>query len=72
MRVNCVCPGATRTALVTRMWELSDDPAAARRSMEDGYPLGRIVEPEEIASAVTFVATDDSSAVTGSRDVTGR
>ena len=66
IRVNCVCPGATRTALTERMWELADDPAAARRAMEDGYPLGRIVEPEEIASAVLFLASQESSAVTGS------
>ena len=65
IRVNCVCPGAVRTGLTARMWELSDDPAAARRAMEAGYPLGRIVEPEEIAAAVTFLASDESSAITG-------
>lgn len=65
IRVNCVCPGAVRTVLTQRMWELSDDPEAARRAMESGYPLGRIVEPEEIAAAVIFLASQESSAVTG-------
>lgn len=65
IRVNCVCPGAVRTGLTMRMWNLSDDPAAARKAMESGYPLGRIVEPDEIASSVLFLATEESSAVTG-------
>jgi NAD(P)-dependent dehydrogenase (short-subunit alcohol dehydrogenase family) len=65
IRVNCICPGAVRTGLVMRMWELSDDPDAARRAMEDGYPLGRIVEPDEVASTALFLASEESSAITG-------
>jgi NAD(P)-dependent dehydrogenase (short-subunit alcohol dehydrogenase family) len=65
IRVNCLCPGAVRTELTTRVWELADDPAAAQRRMESLYPLGRIAEPEEIAAAALFLATDESSAMTG-------
>jgi NAD(P)-dependent dehydrogenase (short-subunit alcohol dehydrogenase family) len=65
VRVNCICPGAVRTELAMRRWAQSDDPDAARRAWEDAYPLRRIVDPEEIASAALFLATEDSSAVTG-------
>jgi NAD(P)-dependent dehydrogenase (short-subunit alcohol dehydrogenase family) len=65
IRINCLCPGAVRTELTTRVWELADDPAAAQRRMESLYPLGRIAEPDEIASAALFLATDESSAMTG-------
>ena len=65
IRVNCICPGAVKTGLTTRVWALAEDPDAARRAMEDGYPLGRIAEPSEIAAAALFLASGDSSAVTG-------
>lgn len=65
IRVNCLCPGAVRTELTTRVWDMAEDPAEARRAMESVYPLGRIAEPEEIASAALFLAGDDSSAMTG-------
>lgn len=66
IRINCVCPGAVATPLTTRIWDMEDDPAAARRQMESLYPLGRIVEPEEVAAAVVFLASDMASAITGS------
>lgn len=65
IRINAVCPGAVATPLTTRIWDMADDPAAARREMEVLYPLGRIVEPEEVAAAVAFLACDMASAITG-------
>jgi NAD(P)-dependent dehydrogenase (short-subunit alcohol dehydrogenase family) len=66
IRVNCLCPGAVRTELTTRVWDLADDPAEARRRMEALYPMGRIVEPDEVAAAALFLASDLASAVCGS------
>lgn len=65
IRVNAVCPGAVATPLTTRTWDLAPDPAAARREMERLYPMGRIVEASEVASAATFLASDMASGVTG-------
>lgn len=65
IRVNCLCPGAVRTELTTRVWDLSPDPRQAQAQMEAVYPLRRIAEPDEIASAALFLATEQSSAMTG-------
>lgn len=65
IRVNCVCPGDVETPM------LNDDAEKRGMSWEDylaeasDRPLGRIGAPEEIARAVLFLASDDSSFVTG-------
>jgi meso-butanediol dehydrogenase/(S,S)-butanediol dehydrogenase/diacetyl reductase len=63
IRVNCVCPGAinTRAAEVLGR-DRADD---LRRLQAAAHPLGRIGEPEEIASAVRFLASDEASFITG-------
>jgi meso-butanediol dehydrogenase/(S,S)-butanediol dehydrogenase/diacetyl reductase len=63
IRVNCVCPGAINT----RAAEILDPqrPDEIRRLPAAANPLGRIGEPEEIASAVLFLASDAASFVTG-------
>jgi NAD(P)-dependent dehydrogenase (short-subunit alcohol dehydrogenase family) len=66
IRINAVCPGAVATPLTTRIWDMAEDPAAARREMEALYPLDRIVEPQEVAAVVAFLASDMASAITGS------
>ncbi len=65
IRVNCVCPGDTETPMLT------DDADKRGMSWEDyvaggsDRPLGRIGTAGEIARAVLFLASDDSSFVTG-------
>jgi NAD(P)-dependent dehydrogenase (short-subunit alcohol dehydrogenase family) len=66
IRVNAVCPGAVRTPLTTRIWDLAADPVAAQRQMEAAYPRGRISDPEEIASVIAFLLSPASVAMTGS------
>lgn len=65
IRVNVVAPGFTRTRLVRESIERADDPEANERAMVAGVALGRIAEPIEVAHAVRFFASDESSYVTG-------
>jgi meso-butanediol dehydrogenase / (S,S)-butanediol dehydrogenase / diacetyl reductase len=65
IRCNAVCPGDIDTPLVAAYFRTAQDPAALRAQVEAEYPLGRIAQPREIARAVVFLASDDSSFVTG-------
>lgn len=61
IRVNCICPGYVETNL-TRA--LTDDPEANQK-LVDLHPMGRLGKPEEIANAALFLASDESSFMTG-------
>ena len=63
IRVNCVAPGTTMTPLGKRLIENDTPEKLAQRLSR--YPLGRFGQPEEIARAVLFLASDDSSYATG-------
>lgn len=65
VRVNCVCPGFTRTRLVEQSIRLAGDPAEAERAMVGGVALGRIADPGEVASVIAFLASTDAGYVTG-------
>ncbi|MEW6226873.1 MAG: SDR family oxidoreductase [Bacillota bacterium] len=66
IRVNCVCPGPVATPLLERIVESSPDPEKERQSIIDKTVLGRLGRPEEIASVILFLASDESSYMTGS------
>lgn len=61
VRVNCVCPGFTRTPMTDEFFENATFTTAATRRI----PLGRILEPSEIAGAIVFLASPLASAITG-------
>ncbi|GGS43648.1 3-oxoacyl-ACP reductase [Actinokineospora fastidiosa] len=63
IRVNALCPGPVNTPLLQELFA-KDPERAARRLVH--IPLGRFAEPEEIAAAVAFLASDDSSFITAS------
>jgi NAD(P)-dependent dehydrogenase (short-subunit alcohol dehydrogenase family) len=63
VRVNALCPGPVNTPLLEELF--AKDPVAAQRRLVH-VPLGRFAEPEELAAAVAFLASDDSSFVTAS------
>ncbi|MBT5186148.1 MAG: SDR family oxidoreductase [Kordiimonadaceae bacterium] len=69
IRCNAVCPGTTQTpSLDERIEELGKtlgDVETARQAFIDRQPMGRLGTPEEIASMIIYLASDESSYVTG-------
>jgi len=65
IRVNCICPGATRTPMIERLLALRENPEKAKKMEAEMHPLGRFAEPEEIAQAMLFLASDEASFITG-------
>jgi meso-butanediol dehydrogenase/(S,S)-butanediol dehydrogenase/diacetyl reductase len=61
IRVNVVCPGMIYTPMTASYFEKPEDAERIAHSM----PLGRAGKPEEIASVILFLASDDASFVTG-------
>ncbi|HTI69835.1 MAG TPA: glucose 1-dehydrogenase [Candidatus Limnocylindria bacterium] len=66
VRINCVAPGRVETPFVTARLAEYPDPEVARREMSSTQPIGRMGLPSEVAHAVLFLASDESSFVTGS------
>ena len=65
IRCNAVCPGDIDTPLVQAYFNTAPDPDALRSEVSAEYPLKRIAQPREIARSVVFLASDDSSFMTG-------
>ena len=63
IRVNALCPGPVNTPLLRELFA-KDPERAARRLVH--VPIGRFAEPDEIAAAVAFLASDDASFITAS------
>ncbi len=66
IRVNCLCPGSVETPMLHREWDELGGEDVARPSYEAKHPLGRICTPEEVSKAALYLASDDSTFVTGS------
>jgi NAD(P)-dependent dehydrogenase (short-subunit alcohol dehydrogenase family) len=63
VRVNALCPGPVNTPLLRELF--AEDPERAARRLVH-VPMGRFAEPEEIAAAACFLASDDASFITAS------
>ena len=61
VRVNAICPGYIETPMTARIRETPEGIA----HLVALHPIGRLGQPEEIASAATFLASDESSFLTG-------
>jgi 2-keto-3-deoxy-L-fuconate dehydrogenase len=65
IRVNAVLPGTTDTPWVGRLLAATDDPEAAAAALRARQPLGRLVTPAEVATAIAFLASPRNAAATG-------
>jgi NAD(P)-dependent dehydrogenase (short-subunit alcohol dehydrogenase family) len=77
VRINCICPGIVNTEMMEReyAWEeemTGESKASIKERWMSGIPMGRFQEPEHVARVALFMASDDSSEMTGQAiNVTG-
>jgi 3(or 17)beta-hydroxysteroid dehydrogenase len=69
IRVNAILPGVVETAMINNLIEGAPDPSAARAAYEGMSPLKRMARVDEIAGLVAWLASDESSFVSGSEYV---
>ena len=65
IRVNCLCPGGTDTAMLRGFVASAPVPEPGMAALAARSPMGRLARPEEIAAAALFLVSDDASFVTG-------
>ena len=65
IRVNAICPSFIETDLTAEVIRKAPDPGAVRRERISVHPIGRLGQPEDIAGLAVYLASDESSWVTG-------
>lgn len=65
IRVNCVNPGTVDTPWIDRLLEKAPNPSEERAALSARQPHGRLVYPNEVASAVAFLANPNCGSITG-------
>ena len=66
VRINCVCPGIIQTGMMERWTNLMPNKAEAQEMLRNTMPIGRMGTADEVAGAIFFFASDDSSLCQGS------
>ncbi len=66
VRINCVCPGVIQTGMMERWTNLMPNKAEAQEMLRNTMPIGRMGTADEVAGAIFFFASDDSSLCQGS------
>ena len=65
IRVNCICPGITDTAMLREHLGHGEDGEARIRARLARVPLGKILSPEDVARAAVYLVSDESEGITG-------
>ncbi len=65
VRFNCVCPGVIETPMMERWTDLMPDKQEAQEMLRGVMPIGRMGRADEVAGAIMFFASDDSSLCQG-------
>src|SRR5262245_14795393 len=68
IRVNCVCPGSVETPMLrygAQQLDANRDPADVMKEWGGLHPIGRLIQPEDVAGLVAFLASDDAAVITG-------
>jgi NAD(P)-dependent dehydrogenase (short-subunit alcohol dehydrogenase family) len=65
IRVNAICPSFVETELTAAVLSNAPDPGAVRRERTAAHPIGRLGRPEDIAGMAVYLASNESSWVTG-------
>ena len=65
VRINCVCPGVIETPMMERWTDLMPDKEEAKAMLRGVMPIGRMGTAEEVAAAILFFASEDSSLCQG-------
>jgi NAD(P)-dependent dehydrogenase (short-subunit alcohol dehydrogenase family) len=65
IRVNCICPSLVETELIKDLFDASEKGQALKKARLATLPLGRMGQPTDVASLAVFLASDESSWITG-------
>jgi NAD(P)-dependent dehydrogenase (short-subunit alcohol dehydrogenase family) len=65
VRVNCYCPAAIDTPMVTKYVDAAEDKEAIMKVLTESHLIPRLGKPEEVAKLVCFLASDDAAFITG-------
>lgn len=65
IRVNCVSPGTANTPWISGLLSKAEDPEAERAALNARQPHGRMVEPEEVAEAICYLASPRNKSTAG-------
>jgi 2-keto-3-deoxy-L-fuconate dehydrogenase len=65
IRVNCVNPGTVETPWVTRLLSQAGDPVTELAALVARQPHGRLVQPDEVAEAIAYLASPSAGSTTG-------